>query len=183
MYKITRRIQQNSENCCNLRVTQRKGLQFHQTRSNAITLFDTSRAICIEKMVHMKTGEELYSKVYESPRLPRTTVLTSNLHHGRHCLSNPKARTSPDHQSKRTEGYEETRSAKFEETRSGNIDFRNQRLPHTQQSRKKTMIAEQKLIHHFDTDPNRDSLMEGLNKTEEIQSVQRKVEGVDQQHG
>ena len=47
------------------------------------------------------------------------------------------------------------------------------------------MIAEmvKKLIHQFDTDPNRDSLMEGLNKTEEIQSVQRKVEGVDQQHG
>ena len=56
---------------------------------------------------------------------------------------------------------------------------------HTQQSRKKTMIAEmvKKLIHQFDTHPNRDSLMEHLNKTEEIQSVQRKVEGVDQQRG
>ena len=82
-------------------------------------------------MENMKTGEELYSKVFESQRLPRTTVLTPNLHHGRQDLSNPKARTSADHQSKRNEGYEETRCAKFEETRSGSIDFRIQRLPHS----------------------------------------------------
>ena len=79
----------------------------------------------------MKTGEELYSKVFEFPRLPRTTVLTPNLHHGRRDLSDPKAGTSADHQRKRSEGYEETRSAKFEETRSGNIDFTIQRLPHS----------------------------------------------------
>ena len=42
-----------------------------------------------------------------------------------------KARTSADHQSKRSEVYDETLSAKFEETRSGNIDFRIQRLPHS----------------------------------------------------
>ena len=106
-------------------------MQFYQTRSNAITLFNTSRAICIEKVVYMKTGEDLHSKVFESPRLPRTTVLTPNLHHGRQDLSNPKARTSADHQRRRSEGHEETRSAKFEETRSGNIDFRIQRLPHS----------------------------------------------------
>ena len=48
----------------------------------------------------MKTREELYSKVYQSPRLQRRTVLTPNLNHGRQDLSNPKARTSADHQSK-----------------------------------------------------------------------------------
>ena len=79
----------------------------------------------------MKTGEELYSKVYESPRLPRTTVLTPNLHHGRQDLSDPKARTSADHQCKRSEEHEETRSAKFEETRCGDIDFKIRGLPHS----------------------------------------------------
>ena len=79
----------------------------------------------------MKTGEELYSKVFEFPRLPRTTVLTPNLHHGRRGLSDSKARTSADHQSKRSEGFDETRSAKFEETRCGDIDFRIRRLPHS----------------------------------------------------
>ena len=43
------------------------------------------------------------------------------------------------------------------------------KIHHTQQSRKKTMIAEmvKKLIHQFDTHPNRDSLMDDLIKTEE----------------
>ena len=131
VYKNTWIIQQNSVHLCYLRVTERKGLQFSQTRSNTITLFNTLRAIRIEKTIFMKTGEELYSKVFEFPRLPRTTVLTPNLHHGRQGLSNPKARTSADHQSKRSERFDETRSAKFEETRSGNIDFRIQRLPHS----------------------------------------------------
>ena len=129
LYKNT--TQQNSVYWCNLTVTQTKGLQFSQTRFNTITFFNTLRAIRIEKTIFMKTGEELYSKVFEFPRLPRTTVLTSKLHHGRRGLSDPKAGTSADHQSKRSEEYEETRSAKFEETRSGNIDFRIQGLPHS----------------------------------------------------
>ena len=127
--KNTWRIQQNSVYGCNLTVTQRKGLQFCQTRSNAITLFNTLLAMCVENVTYMKTGEELYSKVFGYPRLQRTTVLTPNLHPGRQDLSNPKERTSADHQSKRSEGYEETRRAKFEETRSGNKDFRIQGLP------------------------------------------------------
>ena len=51
VYKSTSRIQQNSVYWCNLTVTQRKGLQFSQTRSNTITLFNTLRAIRIEKTI------------------------------------------------------------------------------------------------------------------------------------
>ena len=53
-------------------------------------------AICIEKVVFMKTGEELHRKVCQSPRSPRV-VLTPNLQHGRQDLSDPEARTSADH--------------------------------------------------------------------------------------
>ena len=35
----------------------KKGLQFYQTRSNAIALQDTLPAYCIPKVVRMKTGE------------------------------------------------------------------------------------------------------------------------------
>ena len=35
--------------------------------------FNTLPAICIEKVVYMKTGEELYCKVHQTPRLPRTS--------------------------------------------------------------------------------------------------------------
>ena len=45
-----------------------KGLQFYQTRSNAIILQETLPAYCIPKVVRMKTGEVLYEKVYMSPR-------------------------------------------------------------------------------------------------------------------
>ena len=118
------KVHQDTVYSVDIQLAQRKGLQFCQTRSNAITLFNTLLAICIEKVVFMTTGEELYSKVYQSPRLPRRTVLTPNLRHARQDLLNPKARRSADHQSKRSERFEETRSAKFEETRSGNMDFR-----------------------------------------------------------
>ena len=70
----------------------------------------------------MKDGEELYCKVYQSPRLPRA-VLTWNLRHGRQDLLNPEARTSSDHQSERC--------AKYEETRRCNVDSRIQGIPHT----------------------------------------------------
>ena len=53
----------------------------------------------------MKSGEELHNKVYQSPRLPRKTVFTPNLHHGSQDLSILEARTSTDHQSKQSERY------------------------------------------------------------------------------
>ena len=48
----------------------KKGLQFYQTRSNAIILQETLPAYCIPKVVRMKIGEVLYEKVYMSPRPP-----------------------------------------------------------------------------------------------------------------
>ena len=48
-----------------LKLGQRNGLQFYQTRSHAIALFKTLHAIRIEKVVFMETGVELYSKVYQ----------------------------------------------------------------------------------------------------------------------
>ena len=48
----------------------KKGLKFHQTRSNAIILHETLPAYCIPKVVRMETGEVIYEKVYASPRPP-----------------------------------------------------------------------------------------------------------------
>ena len=60
---------------CNLRVAQSKGLQFCRTRSNGIILYNTLPALCIEKEVIRKSGEELYSKTYQSPAGPQRIVL------------------------------------------------------------------------------------------------------------
>ena len=48
----------------------KRGLQFYQTRSNAIILQGTLPAYCIPKVVRMETGEVLHEKVYMSPRPP-----------------------------------------------------------------------------------------------------------------
>ena len=112
----------NNRRWCNLKLSQSKGLQFYQTRFDAIATFNTLLAICIEKRVHMKTGEDLYYKVFQSPRLPRV-ALTPKLHHERQDLSDLVARTSADHQNER--------SAKYEEHRRGNVDYRIQGIPHS----------------------------------------------------
>ena len=90
VYKNTWRIYQNTVCWCNLKLAQ-NGLQFYQTRSHATALFNTLLATCIEKVVYMKTGEDLYCKVHQSPRLPRV-VLTPNFQHGRQDPSNLEAR-------------------------------------------------------------------------------------------
>ena len=59
VYKNTWRIHPNTVSWCNLKLAQRKGLQFCQTQSNAIALLNTVFAKHIEKVEHMKTGEEI----------------------------------------------------------------------------------------------------------------------------
>ena len=49
--------QQNTVYRCNLKVVQKKGLHFYQTRSNAIVFYNTVPAICIEKVRDIKSGE------------------------------------------------------------------------------------------------------------------------------
>ena len=47
-----------------------KGLQFYQSRSNAIILQETLPAFCSPKVVRMKTGEVFFEKEDMSPRSP-----------------------------------------------------------------------------------------------------------------
>ena len=150
VYKNTWIIHQKTVYWCNLKLAQRKGLQFYQTRSHAIAVFNTLPAICIEKVVFMKTGDVFFCKVFQSSRLLRD-VLRPNLHHGRQDLSIPEARTSADHQSERSAKYEETRRSHLEHIRGKHLE-ENHRAKYTfitefkvyltQQFRKKTLIAQ-----------------------------------------
>ena len=54
-------------------LAQRKGLKFHQTRCDAIILYDTLPAYRISKVVVMESGEIIYEKVFVSPR-PLPTI-------------------------------------------------------------------------------------------------------------
>ena len=121
VYNNTWRALQSTFHWCNLKLAQRKGLEFYQTRSHAIALFNSLTAMCIEKVVYMKTGEELYCTVSQSQRLPRV-VLTSNSRHGRQNPLNPDARKSTDHQSERR---------LYRETCRGNVDYKIASFPNS----------------------------------------------------
>ena len=58
------------------------------------SLFQTPPAICLDKVVCMKTREELYCKTYRSPRLPRVT-LVPNFQHVRKGVHVPESRKIP----------------------------------------------------------------------------------------
>ena len=69
---------QNTVNWVDIRLAQKKGFKFYQTRSNAIILYDTFPAHCIPKAIIMGTGEVIYEKVYASPRPPPKITFKDN---------------------------------------------------------------------------------------------------------
>ena len=117
--------------------------------------------MCIEKVVIRKSGEELYSKTYQSATVPQRIVLKPNLHYGRQNTTSSDARTSSNHSDKHKENCD---GGTYKETCRGEIDFRIQGLPHSavqehDHIRKK---AVQKLIHQFETLPNTEALQADL---------------------
>ena len=80
---------------CNLWSVQERGLQFYQTRSNAVVLYDTLPAVFIEKAICMKTKEQLYQR----PRV----VLKANSQCGLQDLPRQEARSSWETQKRCTE--------------------------------------------------------------------------------
>ena len=149
-----------------LKVAQKKGLQFYQTRSHAIVLHKTLLAMRIEKVVCMKTKEELYHKVYQSPRLPRV-VLKANSQSGQQDQQEEDARTSCDHPSA---------SQSSRETWCNNVDYRIPGKHHSAVEQQDTNRRDtvKKLIQQFESDPNKESFVQDLNKSEEIDEFSEK---------
>ena len=139
----------------------------------------------------MKTGEDLYCKVHQSPRLPRV-VLAPNSKYGRQDLSTPEARKSTDHQSEQSVKCRETcrllledtsrkhpgesQRCKCRETCRGNVDYKIPGIPHStvqkEDSNRKDTVK--RLIQQFENHHNRDSLIQNLNKTEEFNPFSEK---------
>ena len=61
-----------------IRLAQKKGLKFYQTRRDAIILQETLPAYCIPKVVRMESGEIQNKKVFVSPRPPPTISFKDN---------------------------------------------------------------------------------------------------------
>ena len=90
---------QNTVYSVDIRLAQKKGLTFYQTRSNAIILYNTLPAYCIPKFIKMETGEIAYEKEYESPGPhPKIDFLERSLDEGigfRSCWTSRKLPTNP----------------------------------------------------------------------------------------
>ena len=69
-YKLKWKRHQDTVYWVDFQLSQRKGLKFYQTRSNAIIRYDTLPACCISKVVVMKSEEIIYQKVFVSHRPP-----------------------------------------------------------------------------------------------------------------
>ena len=165
-YKNTWMLYQNTVYWCNLKLAQKKGLQFYQTRSQAIVLYNTQPAICIEKAVCMKTQEELYNKVYQSPRLPRVK-LKPNSQSGQQDQPHQEARASSDHQSV---------SGSCGETHSSSIDC----SPTTGDESHRNSQAVGSAVRES---PAQGVFPAGLETDLRNKCVQRGVEEVDHRHG
>ena len=111
--------------------------------------------------MYMKSGEEVYNKVYLSPRLPQRAVLKPILHHKRQDSSNFDARTSVDRPSKESEAYgtKPVAIAISTEEPKNLGKTRIQGLPHSIQQDDIRRETVKKLIHQFETHPNHKSLM------------------------
>ena len=59
---------QNTMYWVDIKLAQKKGFKFYQTRSNAIILYDTFPAYCIPKAIMMETGDIIFEKVFASPQ-------------------------------------------------------------------------------------------------------------------
>ena len=170
---------------CDLKVAQKKGLQFYETRSNAIVLYNTLPAMCIEKVVYMKCRRRI---IQQSVSISKVTAKSRTQAEFASWTSgswpNLEARTSVNYQSKESEEYGETRGEEFEETRSGNIDFRIQGLPHSTVQQEE-MFAETQ-SRNWSTNLKHTQIASRWWQTKtrtKIQSVQREIEGINPQHG
>ena len=77
-YKNTWKRLRNTVFWCNVKLNHGRGLQFYQTRSHAVVLCNTLLATCNEKVVCMKTQNELYQQVRLTPRVPRVVQKTNS---------------------------------------------------------------------------------------------------------
>ena len=157
--KNTWKLLRNTVFWCNLKLAQEKGLQFYQTRSHAVVLYNTLLVACIEKAVCMKTQDELCQKVRLSPRVPRV-VLKSNSQCGLQDPQNQDARASWEPSSD---------SKSYGETCNNTVDHRILGVLSADEQQNTTRENKAKrLIEKFENHKHRDSFIQDLKRTEKI---------------
>ena len=135
-------------------------------RSHSIVLHDTLPAVCIEKVVCMKTKDVVYQKV-RLPRRVHRVVLTSNSRIGPEDQREQDALTSCDQP-----GGSKMPWA----TGSNTVDYRILGVPlsaiEQQDTHRKDKVNF--LIEKFEIHPNKESFLQDFNQTKEINEFSKK---------
>ena len=139
---------------------QERGLQFYQTRSHAVVLFNTLPTACIEKAICMKTQEELYQKIRLTPRVPRA-VLKSNSQKGLQDPQNQDARSSWEPSSD---------SKSYGEICNNTVDHRILGVPLSAAEQQNTTCENKvkRLIEKFENHKLKESFIQNSRQTEKI---------------
>ena len=156
-YKNTWKPLQDTVCWCNLMLAQEGGLQFYQTRSPAVTLYDTLPAEFIEKAVCMKTEEQLYQRESARPRV----VLRANSQCGLQDLPRQEARSSWETQSD---------AQSFRETGCNIVDYRvpGISLSTAQQQDEQRQHTVAKLTEKFESHQHKEQFLKDVSQTQKI---------------
>ena len=144
---------------CNLKLAQQRGLQFYQTRSNAVILYDTLPAEFIEKAICMKTKDQLYQR--ESVILRPRVVLKATSQCGLQDLLEQEARSS----------WESQQDAESNgETRSNTVDCRilgrSISTVKLQDARRQNNVT--KLVEMFDKHQHKEQFLKDMSQKQEF---------------
>ena len=106
VHKNTGTIHQNTVYCCNLKLAQMKVLPFFQTRSHAVVLFNTQPTTYFQKVILMKSKEELCNTVCVETH-PNGESLTADLnnHQKFNLFSECRRNSSVAWETKRISSY------------------------------------------------------------------------------
>ena len=158
-YKNTWKHFQDTVFWCNLKLAQQRALQFYQTRSNAVIVYDSLPAEFIDKAICMKTKDQLYQR--ESVILRPRVVLQAISQSGSQDLLVQEARSS---------GESQQDAESYEETRSNTADYR---IPGFSISAVKLQVARRqnnvtKLIEMFEKHQHKEQFLKDIGQKQEI---------------
>ena len=175
-YKNTWRPHQNTVYWCNLKLAQKKGLQFDQRRSHAQSFSTTHylRFALRKRYAWRRTWS--YTTEYVSLKIFLVLCWSRIRKVGRQDRPDQEARESSDHQSV---------SGSYGETRSGNVDYRIPGIPHSTYSPTTGHESQwngQTVDSAVRESPAQGVFPAGVETHRKDKCVQREVEEVDFRH-
>ena len=160
---------------CNWKLAQERGLQFYQTRSNAVILYDTLPAEFTEKAICVKTKDQLYQR--ETVILRPRVVLKAKSQSGSQDPPVQEARSSWESQQD-AESYGETRS----NTADYRIPGMSISTVKMQDARRQNNVT--KLIEMFEKHQHKEQFLKDMSPKQEINSFseesQKLLEDINQ---